>query len=134
MIDNLTEAISHAREVAEKQRGYTKALGPNPVTGAAKNYINLCLECAAEHDQLADWLTELQERREADRWNVIRTEEDLPKESDWYLVTRIFNSRKYVATVFFNENTKSFYEDSCTPLNNITHWRPLPKPYESEEE
>ena len=70
MIDNLKDAIAHAREVAEKQRGYTKALGPNPVTGAAKNYVNLCLECAAEHDQLADWLTELQERREKDTERV----------------------------------------------------------------
>ena len=70
---------------------------------------------------------------EEERWNSIHTEADLPKESDWYLVTRVFNSRKYVATVFFNENTKSFYEDSCTPLNNITAWKPLPKPYESED-
>ena len=73
-------------------------------------------------------------RINADKWNVIHTEADLPKESDWYLVTRVFNSKKYVATVFFNENTKSFYEDSCTPLNNITHWRPLPEVPESEDE
>ena len=66
MIDNLKDAITHAREVAETQRRYTKAFGDKPVTGAAKNYVNLCLECAAEHEQLAAWLEELQKRREKD--------------------------------------------------------------------
>ena len=66
MIDNLKDAITHAREVAEKQRGYTKALGDKPITGAAKTYVESCLECASEHEQLAAWLTELKERREND--------------------------------------------------------------------
>ena len=55
----LDEAIVHAREVAEEKRNdYERACALNvPSEG-------FC-ECAAEHEQLADWLTELQERREA---------------------------------------------------------------------
>lgn len=41
----LSEAIEHCREVAGKD----------------------CTECAREHGQLAEWLTELAERRKADR-------------------------------------------------------------------
>ena len=125
MIKDLKEAISHARETASKLRKMTSITNGKP--------YEECLECASEHEQLASWLEELDERREADAWNVIHTEADLPKESDWYLVTRVYNSGKYVEIAFFNDNTKFFYEDSCTPLNNIIAWKPMPKPYESEE-
>lgn len=55
----LDEAIVHAREVAEEKRNdYERACALNvPSEG-------FC-ECAAEHEQLAEWLTELQDRREA---------------------------------------------------------------------
>ncbi len=32
-----------------------------------KSYISNCLECAREHEQLAQWLIELKQRREQDR-------------------------------------------------------------------
>ena len=134
MIDNLTEAIAHYKERARTYIDTLKPFGNKPLLEATKRYIARQQEFARKYEQLAAWLEELAERREADKWNFIHTEADLPKESDWYFVTRIFNSRKYVATVFFNENTKRFYEDSCTPLNNIIAWKPLPEPYTESED
>ena len=53
----IDEAISHAKEVAAIQRSNEKL---NRTFGSASPYINeTCLECAEEHEQLADWLEEL---------------------------------------------------------------------------
>lgn len=56
MIDNLEDAIAHAREVAENWKSQL-------VNCVSEEGCNKCLECAKDHEQLADWLTEL----EADR-------------------------------------------------------------------
>jgi len=65
----LDEAIQHAREVAQSG----------------------CSECCKEHEQLAEWLEELQQRRAAEQDSldamrsqiekVVRTERD---DGDWY--------------------------------------------------
>ena len=62
MIDNIDEAISHAREVAEEQKkqGSICCDSLEDTIRAEK-----CLECAKEHEQLAEWLEELRERRDA---------------------------------------------------------------------
>lgn len=58
----LDEAITHAREVAEKQRKdndnceYKAEYG---CKGCADYYSKPCIECAEEHEQLAEWLEEL---------------------------------------------------------------------------
>lgn len=106
----LDEAIVHAREVAA-------SLGD-------------CSECAKDHIQLAEWLEELRELRDTDRW--IPVSEKLPDDADWYLVTYIFKNRKEVATAFFSDDTKCFYKDACTSFENVTAWKPLPKSYESK--
>ena len=64
----LDEAIKHCLEVAEEQsRLYS--LCPCPCDGT-KNCMSLkngkdmgCTKCAAEHKQLAEWLTELKEAK-----------------------------------------------------------------------
>ena len=62
MINNLDEAIKHCREKAEELRAeadmYYKSLIYSNDTGDS------CLECAKEHEQLAEWLTELKAVRE----------------------------------------------------------------------
>lgn len=56
----LDEAIAHCREEAEKLRkDSVKRLQVGLLHAA-----NDCEECAAEHEQLAEWLTELKQRRE----------------------------------------------------------------------
>ncbi len=134
MIDKLEDAIAHAREVAEEQR---KKAERNIIETTKEGWIrvydgkeyNACLECAREHEQLAEWFTELQERREADKWNVIRTEADLPKESDFYLVTIADKYLTYVNTLFFMKSAPDMWEHD----KRVIAWKPLPKPYESED-
>ena len=59
---SIDEAIAHAREVAEKQRKdndnceYKAEYG---CKGCADYYSKPCIECAEEHEQLAEWLEEL---------------------------------------------------------------------------
>ena len=55
----IDEAIAHAREVAKKQRKdndnceYKAEYG---CKGCADYYSKPCIECAEEHEQLAEWL------------------------------------------------------------------------------
>ena len=63
----LDEAIAHAREVSEEQRKdnekceYKAEYG---CKGCADYYSKPCIECAEEHEQLAEWLEELKMLRE----------------------------------------------------------------------
>ena len=54
----LDEAIKHCEEKAKEQRIIAKN------TSYSDTYILKCFECAEEHEQLAEWLKELKERRE----------------------------------------------------------------------
>ena len=64
---SIDEAIAHAREVAEEQRKdnenckYKSEYG---CKGCADYYSKPCIECAEEHEQLAEWLEELKAYRE----------------------------------------------------------------------
>ena len=53
----LDEAIEHAREVAEENRY-------EALNAFFPPYADECESCAIEHEQLADWLEELKNRRE----------------------------------------------------------------------
>ena len=142
MIDNLTEAISHAKEVVEDKREeleyWNKVKGVGVFTDEnTEHLLNKCEECAKEHEQLADWLTELQERREKDRW--IPVSERLPEDRKKVRVTAYWHER-------FQVMDASYYGDGvwwCVPFNNcgkhmrndlhVIAWKPDDKPYESED-
>lgn len=119
MIDNLTEAIAHAREVAKEKRELAKTICPWADDG--EETLNECFECAEEHEQLASWLEELAERREADRW--IPVSEPPKKEGKCFVFTD------------YGDVTMDSYIDGMFVCNlgNVTHWKPLPKAPESEE-
>ena len=59
---SIDEVIAHAREVAKEQRKdnenckYKSEYG---CKGCADYYSKPCIECAEEHEQLAEWLEEL---------------------------------------------------------------------------
>ena len=63
----IDEAIAREREIAEEQRidnencEYKAEYG---CKGCADYYSKTCIECAEEHEQLAEWLEELKELRE----------------------------------------------------------------------
>lgn len=76
----IDEAISHALEVAEQNEpGLYDAIalgGQNPTQEEIAN----CEQCAADHRQLAEWLTELQEARKlltATKYKVKHEEWDM---------------------------------------------------------
>ena len=56
----IEEAIQHCKEAATENRQYALEFARVNVYDSARN----CQECAAEHEQLAEWLTELKQRRE----------------------------------------------------------------------
>lgn len=62
----LDQAITHAREVAEKQRkdnDNCEYKSQYECKGCADYYSKPCIECAEEHEQLAEWLEELKAYR-----------------------------------------------------------------------
>ena len=63
---SIDEAIAHAREVAEIQRkdnDNCKYKSQYDCKGCADYYSKSCIECAEEHEQLAEWLEELKSYR-----------------------------------------------------------------------
>ena len=56
----LDEAIAHAREVAERKR---RAINFESEDNIDDDIKMNCLKCAEEHEQLAEWLEELNELR-----------------------------------------------------------------------
>ena len=64
---SIDEAIAHAREIAEEQRKDNencKYKAEYGCKGCADYYSKPCIECAEEHEQIADWLEELKTYRE----------------------------------------------------------------------
>ena len=64
---SIDEAIVHTREVAEKQRKDNDNCEYKAEYGCkecADYYSKPCIECAEEHEQLAEWLEELKAYRE----------------------------------------------------------------------
>lgn len=74
---SLDEAIEHAREVAKEQKKDNEQCKYKPeygCEGCADYYAKPCVECAEEHEQLAEWLEKLKYIENIIlRWNA-----------DWY--------------------------------------------------
>lgn len=58
----IEEAIQHCKEVAMENRRSALEFARVNVYDTARN----CQKCAAEHEQLAEWLSELKRRRDAE--------------------------------------------------------------------
>lgn len=134
MIDNLTDAIAHAKEVAEELKKQHSELLERP--NFDRQIVADCWECAREHEQLASWLEELKERREADRW--IPVSEGLPNRNGVYNVTRIIEGTRITGACYF-DGQNTWHSDICVNhgrpyLNDIIAWRPIPEPYKESED
>lgn len=120
----LDEAIAHAKEVAENWKSQL-------VNCVSEEGSYKCLECAKEHEQLAEWLTELKERREADRW--ISVKDKLPEKNDFVLV---YDGSDMFVAWYENEGMSEgwhSYDVTYDGFPPIIAWRPLPKPYTESE-
>ena len=62
----LEEAIKHAKEVAKTNRAEATYNFPN-----LKEYYDNCLECANQHNQLAEWLEELKSYKDAEKQGLL---------------------------------------------------------------
>ena len=70
----LDEAIKHAREKAEEQRKDNDTCVVKEEYGCkdcAYYYSKPCIECAEEHEQLAEWLEELKEYRDLEEQGLL---------------------------------------------------------------
>lgn len=121
---NLNEAIQHCKEKVKELR--VQAYEDYHFDGDLNKRVE-CLECAKEHGQLAEWLEELEQRRESDRW--ISVDEALPEKEGWYLVDR--KERTFSIQYFFFDTAdhKPYWASEC----KVYYWRHLPKAPESEE-
>ena len=59
----INEAIKHCLEVAEENETKAQQIGVQLIGSAVDRYATECRECAADHRQLAEWLTELKEAK-----------------------------------------------------------------------
>lgn len=126
----LDEAIKHCHEKAEELHDreiYTDTDGIE-----CMDYE--CNQCAKEHEQLAEWLTdykrlkalEEQERPTGEEW--IPVEKKLPDQNGFYLVTALgYGKRPYVKFLGYDAVGKKWGEGGVVAWCNIS-------PYEREAE
>lgn len=150
MIDNLKDAIEHTKDVAENWKSQL-------VNCVSEEGRNKCLECVAEHEKIAEWLTELQERREADRWIPVseRTPDDLePVNITWinhepepyykeikdkpFTATGVyFNGQWYWWSTLCTDTLAEYsnnFDDVIDPAIEVIAWKPLPEPCGESED
>lgn len=59
----LEEAIAHSLEVAEQNEAEADWIDRRLIGSTTDKYATDCRECAADHRQLAEWLTEMKEAK-----------------------------------------------------------------------
>ena len=134
----LEEAIRYYEEQAKKCNNRVNEI----ILGAER-----CKQDKEEYTQLADWLRELQERRELSEQRWIPCSERLPEEEIEVLVTRKFLGCKDVSHGWNNHIPPSTYVEvaqySCGEWEALSDeykiarnrhtnpiaWMPLPEPY-----
>lgn len=131
----LDEAIKHCLEVAEQNETKALSIEGTIIDRVAKD----CRRCAADHRQLAEWLTELKELKAADvqpvdRWISV---EDRPPEEDgdclvWYRCDTAFGKSESWGITHYSRGdwyTKHLHGDNIVVL----YWQPMPEPPETKK-
>ena len=143
----IDEAIKHCEEVAKKNENDAQKwhnLTKNRLVDFCDKAIqseNLCVKCAEEHRQLADWLIELKQLREQTRW--IPVSDGLPEDSGAYLVSVIDEYYKTIGidyesvgeVWFAHKKDYGIKESVWRKLDvdeTVVAWKPLPKPYKAD--
>lgn len=127
----LDEAIKHCLEVAEQNE--TQADKWQEEGGEEWGKTTACRECAADHRQLAEWLTELKEAKRLlkaaiEDFNVLGIELDSNCEFCGFRLG-------WVGMAYYiTDGQKSWWEFADAQNKNkidwteVTHWMPLPEP------
>lgn len=123
----LDEAIKHCLERAEENDNCADKC--EAVYGEDNGIIEACRECAADHRQLAEWLTELRDRQ----W--VSCKDRMPEDNT--LVLFVYVSENGVKSVHYgyHQTLKGLGSSWAKPSggwhyydDDITHWQPLPEP------
>ena len=132
----LEEAIKHAEKVAEEKFNNAVYIMDKMKSAVALENAEECKRCADEHRQLAEWLTELAERRKAElQW--IPCSERMPEEDDYkYCIECLdgaiwyFTENGTMGLGYYYKSTKEWSTtDDLKTDGKVVAWMPLPKPY-----
>ena len=132
----IDEAIKHCEEVASGC--VWEAMKCDESDGYESHVMAESLNCAADHRQLAEWLTELKERREADtqlvdRW--ISCKDKMPEDNT--IVLFVYVSENGIKSVHYgyHHTIKGFGSSWAKPSggwqycdDEVKYWQPLPEP------
>jgi len=138
----LDEAIKHAKEVALKMKRDATYNFPS-----LKGYYQRCDDCAEEHYQLADWLEELKQLREENRWIPVTWREAMDEDCEnkdecLYVLTCqlpdddqeiLVSVHGYVCTDICQWDDRGCWLEGKGDWLDIDAWMPLPKAYEDKE-
>ena len=135
----LDEAIKHCLEVAERNtQGLYDAIALGGQSPTQEEIAN-CEQCAAEHRQLAEWLTDYKELKSTDvqpvdRW--ISVDEKLPKTDESVLVCVAINKnlkgfgecKPEMRIGWLDDGDKWALQFSNMDYSEVLCWMPLPEP------
>lgn len=169
----LDEAIKRAEEVANEQialygicpaseSGLLYCNGQKDCKTLANGKGKGCLKCAAEHQQLAEWLKDYKRLLEQEKWIPIKyhqaTEEEIeengysddisyvfdnimPSDGEEILITVKCENKTTGKPTYYVEKDTCYYDDNGFYLDigydwitDVVAWREMPEPYKVESE
>ena len=115
----LDEAIKHCLEVAEQNETRANKVGRQFIGSAMDKRATDCRECAADHRQLAEWLTELKELRNSigavklkDMKEAVGLLQELNTEND-QLTSQLAVAKRLLKAAVEDMNEENFCAKVC---------------------
>ena len=109
---SIDEAIVHAREVANTQRGKSGIYLQN---GLECEHFSDCLKCAEEHEQLAEWLEELKAIKDGSI-PIIHGKAELELHDKAIRNEAIDDFVKKICEKYTEEESKGNYKQYCVEI------------------
>ena len=109
---SIDEAIAHAREVANTQRGKSGICLQN---GLECEHFSDCLKCAEEHEQLAEWLEELKSIKDGSI-PIIHGKAELELHDKAIRNEAIDDFVKKICEKYTEEESKGNYKQYCVEI------------------
>lgn len=134
----LDEAIKHAEEVTEEKLNNAVYIMDKMKSDVALKNAEECKQCAEEHSQLAEWLTELKQLREQTRW--IPCSERMPKEKinpitqDFYEYQCTYHAYGIYDVRSYKYGNGHWWHGAGIMDDSVIAWRENPEPYKAESE